>query len=105
MSDMEQLRKQQKQMLQKAQEVQQQQQTQGFKQDYSQQQTQVQSQDVQAIQQNIAANPYLQSQRDADAAAPDPNQAKLLAKQMTAGLGKSQGIQKAINDAANGAGQ
>ncbi len=102
MSDMEQLRKQQQEMLQKAQEIQQQQQTTGFKQDFSQQQTQQTTQDIQAIQQNIAANPYLQSQRDADAAAPDDNQAELLARQMTVGLGKHQGIQKATNDAADG---
>ncbi len=100
MSEFEQQRKQQQQLIQQQQQQQQQQQNATLQQN-QQAYTTEQTQDVQAIQQNIQANPYLQSQRDADAAAPDENREELLSRQMTVGHGKAPGIQKA-HDEANG---
>ena len=54
-----------------------------------------------AIEQTISANKYLQNQKDADAADPDPNREELLERQLTVGLGKKDGIQAAHDQAGN----
>ena len=68
-----------------------------------QQQTSMeQTEDMQAIQEVIAANKYLQNERDdADAAEPDPEREELLARQMTIGMGKA----RASKNATDAAGQ
>ncbi|MCR5097592.1 MAG: hypothetical protein K6B14_01440 [Lachnospiraceae bacterium] len=101
MSEMEQQRRQLQQQMQMQQEQQQQFQQSRNLQQNQQQYSSQQTMDEMAIQQNISANAYLQSQRDADAAAPDDNHDELLARQMTVGLGKRQGMKNAHDEAGN----
>ena len=100
MSEMEQQRKLQQQVMQQVQQQQMQQNVnlQQNSQAYATQETMDQA----AIQQNISANKYLQNQKDADAAAPDENREELLSQQMTIGHGKAEGIKQAIEKASAG---
>ncbi len=100
MGDMfEQQKKLQEQQMQALQQQQEQQSRQvNLQQNVNQYATQ-ESLDVQMVENLVAANAYLQQQKDADAAAPDENREELLRRQMTIGLGKSTGIQKAHDQA------
>ncbi len=99
MGDFDQLRKQQQQQMEVMRQAEQQMQQNTSLQQNQQAYTTKESMDVQAVEETISANKYLQSQRDADAAEPDENREELLKNQMTIGLGKAKGIQKAHEDA------
>ena len=88
MSDLEQLKKQQQQQIQ-TQQQQYQAPTQINVQAQQQETIQKESLDTQAVMKNIQDNKYLQDERDASGAEPDPNTELIMKKQSTIGLGKS----------------